>query len=76
MHAGSAPVIRLEGPFALGHGVLLVLSDVLSGASPAPHASQASWSAGRSEWYYYWPARSPTNIDVGRSRIADFRATD
>ena len=26
MHAGSAPVIRLEGPLALGHGVLLVVS--------------------------------------------------
>jgi hypothetical protein len=26
MHAGTAPVIRLEGPLALGHGVLLVVS--------------------------------------------------
>lgn len=26
MHAGSAPVVRLEGPLALGHGVLLVVS--------------------------------------------------
>lgn len=25
MHAGSAPVIRLEGPLALGHDVLLVV---------------------------------------------------
>jgi hypothetical protein len=25
MHAGSAPVIRLEGPLALGHGILLVV---------------------------------------------------
>lgn len=26
MHAGSAPVVGLEGPLALGHGVLLVVS--------------------------------------------------
>jgi len=26
VHAGSAPVVRLEGPLALGHGVLLVVS--------------------------------------------------
>lgn len=26
MHAGAAPVVRLESPFALGHGVLLVVS--------------------------------------------------
>jgi hypothetical protein len=28
MHAGSAPVVRLEGPLALGHGVLLVVSRI------------------------------------------------
>src|SRR5271157_5060356 len=35
MHAGSAPVIRLEGPLALGHGVLLVVSGSKYSSHPA-----------------------------------------
>jgi hypothetical protein len=35
MHAGSAPVIRLEGPLALGHDVLLVV--LPSGRSDVSH---------------------------------------
>lgn len=31
VHAGSAPVVRLEGPLALGHDVLLVVSRTPSG---------------------------------------------
>jgi hypothetical protein len=53
VHAGSAPVIRLEGPLALGHGVLLALSASPSGR----YASQVH----RSGCLACWPARSPDN---------------
>lgn len=69
MHAGSAPVIRLEGPLALGHDVLLVV--LPSGRSDVSHRARPRFDR-RWSWCY-WPARSPSGS--GRSRIADFRAT-
>lgn len=51
MHAGSAPVVRLEGPLALGHGVLLVISGMPSGRSRFREASGGESCC--------WPARSP-----------------
>ena len=64
VHAGSAPIIGLEGPFALGHGVLLVVSDVCL-RHPAARASHASWSAVGRGGYCYWSARSPTEHRCG-----------
>lgn len=69
MHAGSAPVIRLEGPLALGHDVLLVV--LPSGRSDVSHRARLRFDR-RWSWCC-WPARSPGGS--GRSRIADFRAT-
>lgn len=69
MHAGSAPVIRLEGPLALGHDVLLVV--LPSGRSDVSHRARLRFDR-RWSWCC-WPARSPSGS--GRSRIADFRAT-
>jgi hypothetical protein len=31
VHTGSAPVVRLEGPLALGHGILLVVCGIVFG---------------------------------------------
>src|ERR1700753_1703933 len=31
MHTSSAPVVRLEGPLALGHGILLVVCGIVFG---------------------------------------------
>jgi hypothetical protein len=56
VHAGSAPVIRLEGPLALGHGVLLVIRTV------RPLAPFVRGSIGGGSCY--WPARSPVLIWV------------
>ncbi len=55
MHAGSAPVIRLEGPLALGHDVLLVV--LPSGRSDVSHRARLRFDR-RWSWCY-WPARSP-----------------
>ena len=72
MHTGSAPVIRLEGPLALGHGVLLVLFRI------------AIRRLTFVKWVSSWAGRKvvvqlagavPSTIILGRSRIADFRAT-
>jgi hypothetical protein len=51
MHAGTAPVVRLEGPLALGHDVLLVVSGMPSGR-PRFRESSGDESC-------CWPARSP-----------------
>jgi hypothetical protein len=69
MYTGSAPVIRLEGPLALGHDVLLVV--LPSGRSDVSHRARLRFDR-RWSWCC-WPARSPGGS--GRSRIADFRAT-
>ena len=53
MHAGSAPVIRLEGPLALGHGVLLVFEP--SGRSRFSTFVRELIGGGSC----CWPARSP-----------------
>jgi hypothetical protein len=71
MHAGSAPVIRLEGPLALGHGVLLVVWSSKYLSHPAAHASPAR----RSGVVLLLAGAVPKRIILGRSRIADFRAT-
>jgi hypothetical protein len=71
MHAGSAPVIRLEGPLALGHGVLLVVSSSKCLSHPITRASQVR----RSGVILLLAGAVPKRIILGRSRIADFRAT-
>jgi hypothetical protein len=64
MHTGSAPVVGLEGPLALGHGVLLVVSG--SGIRAIrPHTLRNEVGPrGRPGWVgacsCYWPARSPS----------------
>jgi len=58
MHAGSPPVVRLEGPLALGHDVLLVVSRSYFPNQPA--ADRVVRGFGR-RWSCYWPARSPDN---------------
>lgn len=70
MHAGSAPVIRLEGPLALGHDVLLVVSRI----SIRPARRLARFVCGSVEGNLAAGRRGP-QADLGRSRIADFRAT-
>ncbi len=50
--AGSAPVVRLKGPLALGHGVLLAVSGINHPAAMLPESIGRRWSR-------YWPARSP-----------------
>ncbi|ALL56342.1 hypothetical protein B586_20240 [Mycobacterium haemophilum DSM 44634] len=72
MYAGSAPVIRLEGPLALGHGILLVVFGIVSDNAIRPLALRKYVSRC---WSYCWPARSPGYTILGRSRITDFRAT-
>ena len=56
MHAGSAPVVRLEGPLALGHDVLLVVSRI--SIRPARRLAQVRLRVGRKQ-SCCWPARSP-----------------
>ena len=68
MHAGSAPVIRLEGPLALGHGILLVVSRI------AIRPLTLFNYDGR-RWVLLLAGAVPRYIILGRSRIADFRAT-
>lgn len=67
MHAGSAPVIRLKGPLALGHAVLLAVSIIPIRLLVLLHIVNQGWSD-------FYPARSPP-LDPVRSRIADFWAT-
>ena len=55
MHAGSAPVIRLESPLTLGHDVLLVISKSSLTSFPAAHASQV----GRSKVFLLLPGAVP-----------------
>jgi hypothetical protein len=47
----------------------------LSHCLPAAHASQLRWFAGRSEVVLLLAGAVPRHINLGRSRIADFRAT-
>ncbi len=68
MHAGSAPVIRLEGPLALGHGVLLVVSRIAI-------RPLALFNYDGQRWVLLLAGAVPRHIILGRSRIADFRAT-
>jgi hypothetical protein len=75
VHAGSAPVIRLEGPLALGHGVLLVVSRSSFPSHPAARVSQLRCFVGRSDVVLLLAGAVPKHINLGRSRIADFRAT-
>jgi hypothetical protein len=72
VHTGSAPIIRLEGPLALGHGILLVVSRIA--------IRQLTFV----KWVSSWAGRKvvlllagavPSTTILGRSRIADFRAT-
>jgi hypothetical protein len=72
MHAGSAPVIRLEGPLALGHGVLLVVSRIA--IRPLTFVNWVRLRVGR-KVVLLLAGAVPRHITLGRSRIADFRAT-
>jgi hypothetical protein len=60
MHAGSAPVIGLEGPLALGHGVLLVVcGSNIRAIRPHILRNCVGPQCARS-LSCYWPARSPS----------------
>lgn len=72
MHAGSAPVIRLEGPLALGHGILLVVSCITIRSLALRNLGR---STSQSEVVLLLAGAAPRHIVLGRSRIADFRAT-
>lgn len=72
MNTSSPPVVRLEGPFALGHGRLLAMSGNIT-IRPLT-AFQLDWPAGQSEVVFAAGRRGPWT-NPGRSRIADFRAT-
>ena len=69
VHAGSAPVIRLEGPLALGHDVLLVV------CHPAAQTFRIGLVCVRTEGGLAAAGRRGPQVVLGRSRIADFRAT-
>lgn len=69
MNTSSPPVVRLEGPFALGHGRLLAMSGNIT-IRPLT-AFQLDWPAGQSEVVFAAGRRGPWT-NPGRSRIADF----
>jgi hypothetical protein len=75
VHAGSAPVVRLEGPLALCHDSLLVASGIVFRPGPKPGGTRLpSRSLGRLCVSLVTGAGPAANC-ADRSRIADFRAT-
>jgi hypothetical protein len=75
VYAGSAPVVRLEGPLALGHGILLGVSFTKLSRHPAARVYNDS-RVGRKVVLLTAGRRGPLAFtNPGRSRIADFRAT-
>src|SRR5271166_968820 len=75
VHAGSAPVVRLEGPLALCHDSLLVASgivfrpDAYAGGTRLPSRSLGGLCVS------LVTGAGPAAYCADRSRIADFRAT-
>src|ERR1700757_4163896 len=75
VHAGTAPVVRLEGPLALCHDSLLVASGIVFRPGSEPGGTRLpSRSLGRLCVSLVTGA-GPAAYCADRSRIADFRAT-